>query len=65
MPAGLSPPSVSSGTPPPVTTGGGVRIPYGAEAQLTKYVGLGSLYVRSTYPPSRSLYWSPKPATIS
>lgn len=34
-------------------------------AQLTKYVGFGSLYVRSAWPPSRSEYWSPKLAMIS
>ncbi|SEF12073.1 hypothetical protein SAMN05216533_6577 [Streptomyces sp. Ag109_O5-10] len=31
----------------------------------TKYVGFGSLYVRSAWPPSRSEYWSPKLATMS
>ncbi|POX61941.1 hypothetical protein C3492_19450 [Streptomyces sp. Ru62] len=35
------------------------------QAQLTKYVGFGSLYVRSAWPPSRSEYWSPKLAMMS
>ena len=35
------------------------RQPYGM-----KYIGFGTLYVLSAYPPDKSLYWSPKLATI-
>ena len=61
-----------------VRRGGGAggrprRLPGGAGDRLTdasrcygrKYVGFGSLNVRSAKPPLRSLYWSPKFATMS